>query len=181
MDAGVMVSAAKSKFGRLDNAIGVLFPWAARFRVALEGVVDGNCHGAIQLNAKTVFTPFSTLVIDRDRGGNLGRRRVGAGVLGTTTADLVSHLGCKSKEQTLDRLCNTQGTSGGDAMQGRGRIGGDITAVAGTVGSISFCSTLPVRTKDNGTRRAWDSFAKHLECVELVQLLAFASKPISSS
>jgi hypothetical protein len=85
------------------------------------------------------------------------------GVGGITPIDFVPHLCGKSKkEEPLDGLLNTGRVCRGNSVEHGGSMWGSITAVTGPTSPITFDRILPVRTKDNGTRRAVDRITVHL-------------------
>ena len=177
VNGAIMGGGLETQLGREQDGIDVGLPEAARFRVSLKGMKDGQNLGAVNILTMAFLIPIGVGVVNGDKSGCLGWRGVGIGILGIATVDFVTKLGSEGKEKSLDGLLNTGGVCGCNAMENGGRFRGTITTVAGAAGPITFNRILPVGPEDNGLVRFRNRGAKHAESMEMIKLLVFAVAP----
>jgi len=65
--------------------------------VALESVLNGKDERAVDGSTKTVVVPIGVGIIDGDKSGNGGRRRMGIGIGSITTKNVEALSGAQSK------------------------------------------------------------------------------------
>ena len=85
------------------------FPTAARFGVTLEGSLNGENEFSINFCGKFIFIPISVGVVDVGVSGGGGSWRVGVGIFGIATIDVIIFRRSQGKKGALNGLVNTGG------------------------------------------------------------------------
>ena len=181
IDGTVVSGGSQLKLRREENLVDMFFPKAARFRMALQGMENGEDKGSIQFDSKAVFIPVSIGIINVDKSWSFRRRTVGKCISSIASKDLETFVGSQGKEQPLDVLINTRGVTLGHSMKDWSCSGRSITTTARSACAISFNMILPMNTKYNGIVRFGNWFSKHSKRVHAVKLLELASLPFRPS